>query len=112
MTPEQIEKAAQQYAEPTRAYLLGEETMQIKEAFVAGAYHALQHQWISVDEQLPEDINPKLVYVEDIGISPELSHTIAYYEKGTWHFLDSYYYDCKISHWLPIPQLNPEKEER
>ena len=109
MTDEQIEKEAQDYADRL-AELRPTIFPDIAEAFKDGAHFALASQWISVEEQLPEDINPKLVYVEDIGISPELSHTIAYYEKGTWHFLDSYYYDCKISHWLPIPELNPEKE--
>lgn len=72
-----------------------------RDGFKAGAEHAAR--WISVEGRLPEDNEPKLVYIADIGILPELSHTIAYYEKDAWHFLDEYYYDCKVSHWLPIP---------
>lgn len=112
MTDEQIEKASWDFSDSQRLSTEDDRATAYAKAFKAGAHFALASQWISVEERLPEDINPNLVYVEDIGISPELSHTIAYYEKGAWHFLDSYYYDCKISHWLPIPELNPEKEER
>lgn len=97
MTDEQIEKAAQDYAEPTRTYLLGEETMQIKEAFVAGAYHALQHKWVSVDERLPEDDVLVVVWTENSTILTDFC------EKGKWHYYG-------VRYWLPIPPLNPEKK--
>lgn len=40
---EEIQKAAVEYAEPTKAYLFGEETNLIKDAFVRGAKYADKH---------------------------------------------------------------------
>lgn len=40
---EEIQKAAVEYAEPTKAYLFGEETGLIKDAFVRGAKYADKH---------------------------------------------------------------------
>lgn len=118
MTNEQIEKAAQQHADKyfieDAEIFCNEPWNNAKDLYAKTladfAKHCISHQWVCVEERLPEGIDPVLVYVSDVSIPPELSHTIAYFEKGAWHFLDSYYYDCKISHWLPIPQLNPEKE--
>lgn len=116
MINKQIEKAAQEYAKSKYPppYFTPEAKLTFEAAIAAAYTHgvnfAFASQWVSVEERLPQGIDPVLVYVADVCIAPELSYTIAYFEKGAWHFLDSYYYDCKISHWLPIPPLNPEKE--
>lgn len=106
MKTEQIEKAAQEYAAPTRTYMLGEETQQIKDAFKSGARYALSNQWVSVDEALPEDNRMVMVHISDINIIPDLSYCMAYYDNGAWQFPDDYYYDCKVTHWMPIPKFN------
>lgn len=53
MTQEEITKAAEDYADVTRAYLLGEETELVRNAFEAGAEWALANQWYEMDEELP-----------------------------------------------------------
>ena len=75
-----------------------------------GAEWALSSQWISVDERLPEDDRLVLAHFSDVE-SP-LEYATAYYRDGRWNVPDDWYYDCEIDFWLPIPQLNPEKEER
>lgn len=106
MTKQQIEKAAEEYAEPTRAYLLGEETRQIKEAFVAGASYALQHQWVSVEERLPDVYRTVLAYID--GDIRELRLALARYDGEDW--CDTQGYHIHPSHWMYIPWLNNEKD--
>lgn len=69
-------------------------------------------QWTSVDERLPEDDRLVLAHFSDV--EPNLCYATAYYRKGVWNVPDDWYYDCRIDFWMPIPipQLNPEKEER
>lgn len=107
MTKQQIEKAAEEYAEPTRAYLLGEETRQIKKAFVAGASYALQHQWISVEERLPEDDYDVVACIKERE-DRTLYCEIAYYFKGEWRTTNGEH--IHPTHWCPIPQLNDAKD--
>ncbi len=107
MIEQHIEKAAEEYAEPTRAYLLGEETRLIKEAFVAGASYVLQHQWVSVEERLPEDDYDVIACIKE-----REDHTlyceIAYHFKGEWRTTNGEY--IHPTHWFPIPKLNNEKD--
>lgn len=107
MTEQHIEKAAEEYAEPTRAYLLGEETRQIKEAFVAGASYALQHQWVSVEERLPDD-DRYFYLVADARLNP-MGVDCAEYTCETKLFSRNGTV-LHPTHWCPIPQLNDEKD--
>ena len=73
-----------------------------------GSEWALSNQWVSVDEWLPEDNDYVLAHVPQ-RVLP------AYNEVSYWDGEDWYTQDGELirpSHWLPIPQLNPEKEER
>ena len=77
---------------------------------------ALQNQWISVEEALPECDKCNLAMYEDGGI------IVAKYENETWWWQDGfvvgrntegdlmYSSSCKvpsglITHWMSIPQL-------
>lgn len=66
-------------------------------AFIAGAEYALSHQWISVDEALPEDEEHVLALVNGVPIVA----------KGI-HVKENLKY---ISHWMPIPKFEPNKTE-
>lgn len=82
------------------------------DTFFRGGRFALSHQWIPVEERLPEDDRLVLAHFSDVD--PELCYATAYYKKGVWSTPDDWYYGCKIDCWMPIPepQLNTEKEER
>ena len=64
-------------------------------AFIAGAEYALSHQWISVDEALPEDEEHVLALVNGVPIVA----------KGI-HVKENLKY---ISHWMPIPKFETKK---
>lgn len=75
--------------------------------------YALALQWISVKEQLPEDLEQVLVRVPPEPIFPDLTmpgySTIAYRDNGRWRsWMDN---TCHPTHWLPIPKFNNEDEE-
>ncbi|MDE5688682.1 MAG: DUF551 domain-containing protein [Paramuribaculum sp.] len=67
-----------------------------------GVDFALSHQWISVDERLPEDDETVLTH-------SNYGYVLAYYsEQDKMWFVYGNYGDINPTHWLPIPQLNPE----
>lgn len=68
-------------------------------------------QWISVDERLPEDDRLVIVHIDDLAYPSEISNCMGYYKNCAWQFPDDYYYDCHVTHWMEIPQLNPEKDK-
>lgn len=107
MTPKQIELMAERYSEaradfhksdPELADLTHYESCR---AFRIGADFALSHQWISVQDALPE--NDGLVLAHFSDIDPKLSHAMAYHKGGMWHTPDDWYFDCEIDFWMPIP---------
>lgn len=68
-----------------------------------GAEHALSHQWISVDERLPEDST--LVFVWGYG---EKYPSTNFRLDGKW-----FHSPCYVRFWMSIPALpllNPEYE--
>ncbi len=83
----------------------------IADAFIAGAQYALSHQWVSVEERLPEEGQEVLLY--DVN---SIRHYVIGWRrkkgdnKGMWALSNGFVEDKDITHWLPIPQLNPEKQ--
>lgn len=82
-----------------------------------GSEYALSHQWIPVDERLPEPDTMSLVFgYHDFGDGNITRYTMMAWYDGE-DFSDAYD-DRKYrpERWMPIPlvppQLNPEKEER
>lgn len=73
---EEIQKAAVEYAEPTKAYLFGEETSLIKDAFVRGAKYADKHpakkQSIIIDGYLYRNSDGTLFLFRDEGFMTKL----------------------------------------
>ena len=67
-------------------------------AFVAGAEYALQKQWISVDEALPE--KGTKVFVQGKYGNYDASYLNV---SGLWMTDDGY--ERIVTYWMPIPEL-------
>lgn len=67
-----------------------------KEGFKNGAEYALSHQWISVDEALPEANENVLALIGGVPVIARGYHVRARRD---------------ISHWMPIPKFEPNKTE-
>ena len=65
--------------------------------FNEGAEYALSHQWISVDEALPEANENVLALIGGVPVVAKGYHVRARI-RG-------------ISHWMPIPKFEPNKTE-
>ena len=72
-----------------------------------GAEYMLAHQWISVEEALPEAGEEVLLFNKnsirhyEIGwLRKDKGHN-----KSQWALTNGYTEDGDISHWMPIPQL-------
>lgn len=116
---EQLEQAAERYADELRVStaIPGALVPMLHDiartSYICGAKDALASQWISVKEQLPEDLEQVLVRVPPEPIFPDLTmpgySTIAYRDNGRWRsWMDN---TCHPTHWLPIPKFNNEDEE-
>lgn len=113
MTDEQIEKERNEYVDAViRSFGnngvpcgIRDIRGMIANGFRDGANFAFSHQWISVDERLPKDDETVLTY-------SSYGYVLAYYsEQDRMWFAYGNYGDINPTHWLPIPPLNPEKEE-
>ena len=80
-------------------------------AFIAGADFALSHQWVSVEERLPEEGQEVLLYdVNSIRLYVIGWRRKKGDNKSMWALSNGFVEDKDITHWLPIPQSNPEKQ--
>lgn len=69
--------------------------------FMKGATFALQNQWISVDEALPEQ-DEQVIVMSKIGDIERMK----YHNKSFYHIKGSIIKDGeKITHWMEIPSL-------
>lgn len=111
-TDKQIEQAAQQHAAelvlPPFFTPDAEATIRdiAKSSYIYGAQDALASQWVSVEERLPEPHEEVLTYT----INAIDENAVAYYDGEDWYTIDGEH--IRPHYWLPIPQLNPEKDER
>lgn len=67
-----------------------------------GVDFALSHQWISVGERLPEDDTMVTAH------SPNGRIDVLKYHDG--EFIDELHQAHCVDYFIPIPQLNPEKQ--
>ena len=89
-----IEEACRAHYEYRRTHPHGD----VKDyAFVYGAEYAISHQWISVDEALPEANENVLALIDGVPVVAKGYHVRARLRD--------------ITHWMPIPKLNPDKPE-
>ena len=83
-----IEEAANdRYTDNTFAY----------KGFIDGACYALSHQWISVEEALPEANENVLALIGGVPVVAKGYHVRARLRD--------------ITHWMPIPKFEPNKTE-
>lgn len=72
----------------------------------------LSHQWISVDEELPQD--NKVVFYKALSEKGTKCYGSAYVFNKEWYSdIDSAaqdYYHYKITHWMPIPEMKGGEE--
>ena len=62
-------------------------------------------EWISVEDALPEPHEEVLTYT----INTIDENAVAYYDGEDWY--NTYGEHIRPHYWLPIPQLNPEKQK-
>ena len=82
--------------------------------FNEGAEYALSHQWISVEEAMPELNEEVLVLFPDGSASVALRHKTFNAFGGdaiVWRNGDYTYDDSWIKFWMPIPKFEPNKTE-
>lgn len=113
MTDEQIETASWDFSDSQRLSTEDDRATAYAKAFKADAHFALASQWISVEERLPEEGQEVLLYDANSA-----RHYVTGWRrkkgdnKSMWALSNGFVEDKDITHWLPIPELNPEKEER
>ena len=101
MTREQIEKQADDYmSKATPSYVNSSfDKYAIAQAFEEGAYWALEHQWVNVEDKLPENDNSVLVMADNCPYIAWFNET-----KKEWHEIEN----GKLinpTHWMKIPEL-------
>lgn len=106
-----IEEAAVEHAESIPQS--DERKEYSREDFIAGAEYAISHQFISVEESLPEMEKEVVLFNKN---------SIRHYEigwlrkekgcsKSKWAITNGFVEDDDISHWMPIPKFEPNKTE-
>lgn len=112
MTDEQIEQAAQRYSELhfiDEARIISTERwdkarVHFAKTLAGFAKHCLAHQWINVDERLPEDDTMVTAH------SPNGRIDVLRYHDG--EFIDELHQAHCVDYFIPVPPLNTDKEER
>lgn len=103
---ERIEEAANdRYTDNTFAY----------KGFIDGAEYALSHQWISVEEALPELMERVLVAYRlmdriSICIMKRIPHDSADPDNGKWHWSLVNQKEDVIA-WMPIPKFETKEKK-
>lgn len=95
-----------------------------REDFIAGAEYALSHQWISVEEELPE--YGELVLVKHMPMASvydyQINTSLSYREKSTigdrwiingmsWLVNKKNKEDNTVLAWMPIPKFETKDKE-
>lgn len=100
---EKIRKAAEKYAESQRGLdYIGE--VAVENAFKAGAKFALSHQWVSVDDELPE-IDKEVLFLCEYGTF------IGYFDGENIWFANGLGEVFDVTFWMPIPPLPEARKE-
>lgn len=93
--------------------------------FNEGAEYALSHQWINVEESLPEEYELVLVKHKPIASTHcyQESMSLAYIQNQcayglrwiingmSWRVNRDNKNDNTVTHWMPIPKFEPNKTE-
>ena len=98
-----IEEAANdRYTDNTFAY----------KGFIDGAEYALSHQFISVEEALPEMEKEVVLFNKNSIRHYEIGwlRKEKGYSKSKWAITNGFVEDDDITHWMPIPKFETEIE--
>lgn len=80
-------------------------------AFVAGAKYALQNQWISVKEGMPNPMEEVVAIDENDNTSlAQVSVSGVWVVNKTNCISDVAFEYGKITHWMPIPKLKKDED--
>lgn len=83
----------------------------IESAYIAGATFALQNQWISVEEALPEE-NGWYLTLNTKSTSPNFADTCQWNAKGKYWYTElcGDVFLHERTHWMEIPSLKGGEE--
>jgi len=106
---EKISKAAENYANSLHeSGMYDKETPATPEdmeyAFKAGANFALQNQWISVEDELPE-IDNEVLFLCEYGTF------LGFFDSGNIWVANGLGEVFDVTHWIPIPPLPEARKE-
>ena len=75
--------------------------------FIDGAEYALSHQFISVDEALPEPEEEVVLFNKNSIRHYEIGwlRKEKEYSKSKWAITNGFVEDDDITHWMPIPKF-------
>lgn len=73
-------------------------------AFHAGAEYAISHQWISVEEALPNNHDYVLAGYKD-------SVFMAWCRRQYDEWYDIYGFELNVDRWMPIPKFETKEKE-
>ena len=109
-----IEEEAREYASnQTSLDYIGK--LSCKQSFIDGARFSLSHQWISVEDALPE-LNEEVLVLFPDGTATVSVRCKTFNADGrdviSWKNGDYTYADSWIKHWMPIPVLKEKEENR
>ncbi len=107
---EKIHDAANRFAD-THHLLLGSNNKTAYNSFVAGANFALSHQWVSVEDELPEDDEDVLALATTIK-NQKVGLALCFKDSnGTVKWVSDDINTDYIRFWLPIPPLPEARKE-
>lgn len=103
-----IEEAAVEHAD--RIPQSDERKEYSREDFIAGAYYALSHQFISVDEALPEPEEEVVLFNKNSIRHYEIGwlRKEKEYSKSKWAITNGFVEDDDITHWMFMPKFEAE----
>lgn len=115
MTQEQIEKESHDYALEFADEGI---SFEVSLGFEAGVEWALSHQWISTDDELPEDEIIFVILSEDFCGGSSSTEALFYYKRDKFMHPEGYYDACgeniptsAIKYWMPVPKLIPKLKQ-
>ena len=111
MKEEELRKAADEYTSSDKIRYIQDATdRDVEDAFVEGAKWALKHQWISVDNSLPEYDEVVLVTndCENCWFGHRSNSTVVLRDN---HDFATDYSGNNLTYWMPIPKFDKSFEK-